>query len=167
MPKVTASNNLRCYIAGEFIGCASEIELPEIEMEMVEYESLGLYGTPEFPAGIQAMEATITWMSFDPLWAKAAADFTTAVNMQFRGSVEEYETVGRIAEVPLVITMRALFKKNPIGSFSKNEFGEFESELSPLYIKQSYGGETVLEFDAIANIYKVGGRDLLNSLLKV
>lgn len=167
MPKVTASNNLRCYIAGEFVGTASEIELPELEMEMVEYEALGLYGTPEFPAGIQAMEATITWLSFDPLWAKAAADFTTAVNMQFRGVVEEFETIGRMGETPLIVTMRGLFKKNPIGSFSKNEFGEFESELAPTYIKQVFGGEVILEYDAIANIYKVGGRDLLQSLLKV
>lgn len=167
MPKVTSGNNLRCYINGQFVGTASEIELPEIEMEMAEYEALGLYGTPEFPVGIQAMEATITWMSFDPLWAAAAADFAVAVNMQFRGVVEDYQTVGRVAETPLIITMRGLFKKNPLGSFSKNEMGEFESEIAPNYIKQVYGGETIFEYDAIANIYKVRGRDLLSSLLKV
>lgn len=162
--KITSSNNLRCYINGQFIGSAMEIELPEIEMEMAEYEALGLYGTPEFPVGVQAMEATITWLSFDPLWANAAAEFTTAVNMQFRGLVEEYQTVGRTESTALVITMRGLFKKNPIGSFSKNEMGEFESELSVNYIKQAYGGAVVLEFDAIANIYKANGRDLLGNL---
>ncbi len=167
MPKITTGNNLRTYIDGEFVGTASEIELPELEFEMSEYEALGLYGTPEFPTGIQAMEATITWLSFDPAWAKKAADFTVATNLQFRGIVEDYQTVGRTEVTPLNITMRGIFKKNPIGSFSKNENGEFESELAVSYIKQVYGGQVILEYDAIANIYKANGRDILNSLLSV
>ncbi len=164
MPKVTSGNNLRTYINGEFIGCASEVELPEIEFEMAEYEALGLYGTPEFPVGIQAMEATITWLSFDPAWAKQAADFTLATTLQFRGIVEDFTTIGRTETIPLIMTLRGIFKKNPIGSFSKNENGEFESEIAASYVKQVYGGEVILEYDAIANIYKANGRDLLGSL---
>lgn len=162
--KITTGNNMRVYVNALFVGSAMEIELPEIEMEMAEYEALGTYGTPEFPAGIQAMEATITWLAFDPQWATAAADFTTAANIQCRGLVEDYDTVGRTDTTPLVITMRGLFKKNPIGSFSKSENGEFESELAVSYIKQIYGNQTVLEYDAIANIYKANGRDLLSRL---
>lgn len=164
MPKVTASNNFRVYVNGEFVSCASEVELPEIELEMVEYEGLGNFGTPEFPTGIQALEASITWISFEPIWAKAAAEFTKAVKIQVRGQVDEFTSEGRTETTTLLVELAGLFKKNPLGSFSKNEFAEFESELAVHYVRQVFGGEEILLYDIVNNIYKANGTDLFGDV---
>lgn len=160
MPNIIYNANI--YLNGSNLAAqATELELPEIEPEMAEHEALGLYGTPVYPMGLQEMEATITWSSFYPEWARAAANFTQAVNLQARASVEIYEPSGRTAELPLLITMRGVFKKNPMGTYTQKEMAEFESDLSLTYIKQVFNGETMLECDVVANIYRVGGTDLL------
>jgi uncharacterized protein len=162
MPNLNVLSNANIYMEGNnFAGKAKEIELPEIELKMEEFDALGLYGTPELPNGIEPMEGTITWSSFYREVAEKVADFSKATNMQVRGSVEEFGTNGRSNIVPYVVTMRAIFKKNPLGSFATKELAEFESDISVYYVKQVYGGRTILEFDVFNNIYKVNGVDLL------
>ena len=160
MPTVVSNANI--YLNGNnFVGKAKEVELPEIEPTLEEHEAMGLYGSPEFPVGIEPMEATITWASFYPEWARAAADFFSSVDIQCRASVEDHQTNGRVATQPLIVQMRAIFKKNPLGKYTQKEMAEYESELSVSYVKQTYGREVILEFDALNNIYKVGGVDRL------
>jgi uncharacterized protein len=155
--------NANVYIDGRsFVGQAKSVELPEIELEMAEFEALGLFGTPELVVGIQPLEATIEWSSFYPDLAKVAADFSEAVKIELRGSVEEFNTQGRSSVTPYKVMMRATFKKNPMGSFTQKEMAEFESELSVYYIKQSFGSEVLLEVDVFNNIYKTAGKDLLS-----
>jgi uncharacterized protein len=162
MASANVLSNANIYIDGRsFVGKAKSVELPEIELEMAEFEALGMFGTPELPVGIQPIEATIEWSSFYPEVAKVAADFSKAVALELRGSVEEYNTQGRGPITPYKVMMRAVFKKNPLGSFTQKEMAEFESDLAIYYIKQSFGSEVILEVDVFNNIYKAGGKDLL------
>jgi len=155
-------SNANIYMNGNnFVGRAKEIELPDIELTLSEQESLGIFGTPEYVDGIEPLEATITWDSFYPEWARLAADFTRAVELQVRASVETYGQTGRESTTALVTTMRAIFKVNPLGTYSQKEQAEFESELAVHYVKQVFGREVIVEFDAHNNIYKAGGVDLL------
>lgn len=160
MPNIISNANV--YLNGNnLVGRAKEVELPEVEATTVEHEALGLYGTVEYPVGIEPMKMTITWASFYPEWAEPAADFWQSVEVQVRTQVEDFQPTGRIATVPLIVTVRGMFKTNPLGSFSQKEEAEFESTISATYVKQVLGRNTILEYDAIANIYRVNGRDRL------
>ena len=59
--EVNRVTNANVYLNGNsLLGRAREIELPEVTHQMAEHEGMGLYGSPEFPSGLEAMEASIT-----------------------------------------------------------------------------------------------------------
>lgn len=68
------------------VGMATEVNLPDIEFEVDEDARVGLFGIVPAIAGIQAMECTITFDSWDEIWAKSVANFRKRVELQFRGS---------------------------------------------------------------------------------
>ena len=54
--------NANVYKRGvSFAGKAKEITLPDVSFIANEYKSLGLFGTPKLPDGLEAMEATFIW----------------------------------------------------------------------------------------------------------
>jgi P2 family phage contractile tail tube protein len=58
--------------------------------------------------------------------------------------------------------MTVQFKDFPTGAFKQQENAEFESPLNVLYIRVEVGGQPIVEFDPLANIYKVDGVDVLS-----
>ncbi|EAT6972200.1 phage major tail tube protein, partial [Salmonella enterica] len=50
-----------------------------------------------------------------------------------------------------------------LGTFKQNENPEFSSAFGCTYIKQVVDGETLLELDYLANIFRVNGTDQLNA----
>ena len=82
--------------------------------------------------------------------------------MQCRSSIETYGAQGRIQEVSLVTFLTVMFKKNPLGTYKQHDNAEFGSSFSATYIKQVVDGDEVLELDYMANIFRVGGEDMLS-----
>jgi len=93
---------------------------------------------------------------------KVANPFT-AVEVQLRGSLETYSNSGRIAQVPVVAYLTGVFKKFPLGGFKQHDNVEAETTMSVTYCKLEIDGQAILEVDALANIYKAGGVDLLET----
>lgn len=154
--------NCNIYMNGRsLLGKAEEIDLPEIKTIMSEHKSLGMFGKVEFPSGFDKLEGKIKFNSFYPDVMLAAANPFNTVQLQARGSVNTYTSAGRTAELPLVALMTATFKKFPLGKFKQNDNVELEHEIAVFYVKQTLGGVDVVEFDALANIFKVGGLDQL------
>ena len=65
-------------------------------------------------------------------------------------------------QVPLATFLTVMFKKNPLGTFKQHDNAEFGSGFSATYIKQVIDGDEVLELDYLANIFRVGGEDMLS-----
>jgi hypothetical protein len=82
--------------------------------------------------------------------------------LQCRSSIETYGAQGRIQEVSLVTFLTVMFKKNPLGTYKQHDNAEFGSSFSATYIKQVVDGDEVLELDYMANIFRVGGEDMLS-----
>ena len=89
------------------------------------------------------------------------ADPFTAIQLQVRASVETYGSQGRTLQVPMVCHLTGTFSEDSLGAFKQHEPVDLPSTMSVTYIKQVIDGEEVLEIDVMANIYKVGGVDLL------
>jgi P2 family phage contractile tail tube protein len=156
-------NNANLYIDGNcLLGRAEEFKLPTIKAKMSEHKAVGMVGGIDLPMGFEKMEGEVKWNSFyRDVWLKLLDPFTP-VQLQARGSLETHASQGRIRQVPYVVMLTARFTEVPAGDFKQNDKAEFVSKFSCTYMKQIVDGQDVLEFDAMANIYKIGGVDKLD-----
>jgi P2 family phage contractile tail tube protein len=160
---VNRLTNANVYINGNsFLGKAEEIDLPKITAKMAEHKALGMQGVVELPAGFDKMEARIKWNSMYPDIMSLMANPYKTHALQCRSSMEVYTASGRTAEQPVVCFMRGTFKEIPTGNFKQHDNVEMESRLSVTYVKVEVNGVAKIEFDALANIYKVDGIDILS-----
>lgn len=156
--------NGNVYIDGNnYLGAAKEIDLPKVVQVMAEYSGLGLAGKIELPSGIEKMESKITWNSFFPEVFKKIGDPSAAMEMQIRGNLEDWSSGGRGNQQPYVCYMTATQKELNFGSFKQHENVEHETNYSVYYVKLEVNGESIIEFDAMANIYKVNGTDIMET----
>lgn len=154
--------NANVYVDGNsLLGKVEECKLPEIKMIMAEHKALGMQGKMEFPSGVDKMEATFKWNSLYPdVLAKVANPFQ-AVSVQLRGSLETWAQSGRISQGQVVAYLTGTFSKFPAGGFKQHDNVENENTMSVTYCKVEIEGREIIEFDAMANIYKADGVDLL------
>lgn len=161
---VNKITNANVYVDGNNLaGKAKEIDLPTLKTTMAEHKGLGMAGSIELPSGWDKMEGKIMWTSYYADVMKKVANPFKTVSMQVRNSVESYNSSGRSAETPMVTFLTVQFKEFPSGSFKHQEDANFESAINVLYLRQEVGGEVIIEFDPLANIYKVDGVDLLEN----
>lgn len=154
--------NANIYMDGaSLLGRAEEVNLPSIVYKMVEHKALGMVGTMEFFAGIEKMESKIKWNSYYPETMKKMGNPFKNVDIQVRGSLEEYGAPGRSDENPVVCYMKAAPKTFPMGNYKQHDNVEIESNLAVYYCKMEIDGVAIIEIDVLANIYKVDGVDLL------
>ena len=161
--QVNTLHNANIYIDGvSKLGQADELKLPTVKFKLVERKAVGMVGTIKLASGIEALEGEVKWGSFyADVWAKVLNPFSP-VEMQVRGSLETHASNGRIAQVPYVVFLTAMFYEVPMGDFKQNDAAEFSSKFHANYMKQRVNGQDILEVDAMANIYKVNGVDQLD-----
>ncbi|MDF0606629.1 phage major tail tube protein [Neisseriaceae bacterium TC5R-5] len=160
--EVNRITNANVYLNGNsLLGRAEEIKLPDITAIMQEHKALGMVGKIELPAGFEKLEGEIKWNSFYKDVARLMANPFKSAQLQCRSNIETYGAQGRIQEVSLVTFLTVMFKKNPLGTFKPLDNAEFSASFSATYIKQVVDGEEVLELDYLANIFRVGGEDVL------
>lgn len=159
---VNRITNANIYVDGaNLLGRAEEVTLPEVKMKMSEHKALGMIGTMEFPSGIEKLEAKIKWNSwYADVWALVSNPYK-AVQLMVRASIEAYGSTGRTSESPLVTFVVGQFKNIPLGTFKQHDNAEFESQMTVTAVKQINNGVVVLEYDALANIFRSNGVDLL------
>jgi P2 family phage contractile tail tube protein len=156
--------NANVYVDGvNFLGRAEEVNLPDMKFKMSEHKALGMFGTFELPSGVEKLEAKIKWNSAYPDALRKSSDPFTAVQLQIRGSLETYVGGARTSQVPYVVYLTGTFKNAPTGNFKQHDNVELESMFNVTYMKQEIDGADIVEFDVMANIYKVDGVDKLNT----
>lgn len=160
--QINRVTNANVYINGtNHLGRVQEMELPVVKQKMAEHKALGMVGTVEFFAGLEKMEAKLTWNSFYADAMVAAADPTKTVQLQVRSSLETYDSTGRTAQVPVVVFLTAQYKDFPLGNFKQHDNVELVSMLSVTAFRLEIDGQSILEIDVLANVYKVNGTDVL------
>jgi P2 family phage contractile tail tube protein len=160
--KVNRITNANIYLdGGSQLGRTEEIKLPDVAMKMVEHKALGMVGSIELPAGIEKMTGEIKWSSFYREVMAKVADPYSFLALQVRANVESYNSQGRLEQVPLVAFLTVAFTKFPLGTFKQQDNAEFTSPYSCYYIRVVMDGVDIVEFDALSNIHKANGNDLL------
>jgi P2 family phage contractile tail tube protein len=127
---------------------------------MVDHKGLGMFGTAEFPAGIEKMEAKIKWISVYEQVMLGISIFQSH-QFQIRASKEQYTSQGRTAELPFVGLMTAQFKEGGPLNFKQHEQVDFPMTLVVYHCEYYIAGVQYLLYDALANIYTINGIDQL------
>lgn len=159
---VNRLTNANIYLDGKsMLGRAEEVNLPMIKHILSEHKALGMIGKVELWSGVDKLEAKIKWNSFYADVHKKFANPFRALNLQIRSSLEVYNSQGRTQQQPVVVFLTGSSKDFPTGNFKQHDNVELESNLTVTYVKLVVNGETILEFDVLANIFKAAGEDVM------
>ncbi len=157
--------NANVYKRGvSFAGKAKEITLPDVSFIANEYKSLGLFGTPKLPDGLEAMEATFIWGALYPEVLSEAANPFSAVPLQIRAAQETFNSFGRVGTEKVLIDLSGTFSKFPLGAYRPGEALSCETTMQVSYFRMQIGKQVVAECDVLANIYRVNGINLLSDV---
>lgn len=159
---VNSLTNANVYADGaSWLGRASEVQVPEVAYKYADHEALGMVGSTELFAGIDKMETTITWNSLYPDTIKKMSNPNQPVKLQVRGSMRIENSAGLVDEQPVVVFLTCTAKNIPGMNFKQHENVTLESKLNTTYFRMEVDGEAIVEFDVMANIFKVGGVDIM------
>lgn len=159
--KVNRLTNANVYVNGTSqLGKAEEINLPEIVFKQSEHKAVGMIGMFELFSGIEKMEASIKWNAVYPDVMKEFADPRKALKLQVRGNLENYNSGGLSEEQSYIAYITGQPKNFPGGNFKQSDNVEMTSKMTITAYKLEVDGVTVMEYDALANIYSVDGVDM-------
>lgn len=160
--QVNSVTNANIYAdGGSWIGRAKEVQVPEIAYKFVDHEALGMVGMTELFAGIDKMEVTIQWNSMYADVLKKAANPNQPIRLQVRSNLRVESSAGLVDEQPVAIFLTCRPKNMPGFNFKQHENVEAESKLNVTAYRLEINNEIIVEIDVLANIFKVGGVDLL------
>jgi len=159
---VNKVTNAMIYLDGEgMLGRAEEVTCPEISAKMTDHKGLGMVGETEFPSGLQKMSAKIKWGGIYKEVMKKTHDVHTAMRIQVRANVENFEGLSRVGQESAAIYMTVAPKKAGGMVFKPQDNVEREDEFNVTAYKLEIGGEEIIHVDVMAMIWRVNGVDKL------
>lgn len=152
--RIVKFENAAVWLDGiSLVGHVSELELPSLEWETVEHETLAFRGMSEYPQRMSALEATLTWADYSSDLANAASDPWSATRLQIRAAYGDYDGGSRVRNTFQIIDLSGRFKTNMLGTLTQGEM-ERESVMAVDYVKEVYNGQLVIEFGVNPPIYR-------------
>jgi len=164
MIEISKVFNARVYIDGiDFIAKAEEVDLPKVKFKFADTKALGLYMDSELPTGLDKLEARLKFNSIYPEFISLAADPFTVRTVIVRAPFQVWTQQGVVKTAPLKAELRGFFKEWDSGKSKKADTTEAEATMSVIYYKLEVDNKEVIEIDAINNIYKIKGKDILQN----
>ena len=160
--EINRLTNALLWIDGKnYLGKIEEVNLPAPKYKMAEYKALGLQGVMEYYSGIDKMEMKLKINAPYKDLMRNIGNPLVKYKMMLRASLESYASGTRIGEIPYVVYVTASPKDFPLGNFKQNDNVELEMNFSVFAVKLEIGGEKLYEIDQEANVFIVGGLDIL------
>lgn len=160
--KINRLTNANVYLdGGSLLGRVSEFNAPKVNAKMAEHSALGMIGSVEYFAGIDKLEGSIKWTAYYGSEMRKFANFFKPIRIQVRGSLEQYQGGGKVAEIPATIFLTIQPKNFPLGDYKQHDNVDLQTDYACTYCRLEIDGNVEMEIDVEANIYKVNGEDLL------
>jgi P2 family phage contractile tail tube protein len=165
MPNIEKVLNANVYVNGNnFLGKAREVRLPTISVQKTEHRPLGTFATIALPQGIERMEMSIIFETFNADVFKKTNPFA-AVDLAVRAVQQEYDAHGNLVTNKQVrIFAKGSFRSAELGNISAQEPGTRTLTFDLNYYKLVIEGLIIHEIDPLNSIYIVNGEDLLASV---
>lgn len=157
--KITQGN---AYLNGKsLLGKVESVDLPDLKFIFEEHKAMGMVAKLDLPTmGVDKLEGKIKFNSLYPDVAVEMSPFGYT-QLQVRSSINEHSADGIIRQRSLVTTLSMCPKDWKFGKVEQHKNVDKEIDISVIYIKQMLDGKEIIEFDALANILKIGGKDML------
>lgn len=156
------------YVNGNSaLGQIEELTLPAIKHKMTEHKALGLYGTMEFPSGLELMELSLKFNSIYPDRLGTLSDPTRAHSFMIRGELAKYSGAQKTGSSALSVTMEATVKEVSGMSFKQGEKVTVDVMLSVYSCKLEIDRNAVYEFDVPNNVLRADNLDVLATYRRI
>jgi P2 family phage contractile tail tube protein len=154
--------NFNMYANGQdYLGRIKEFMIEDPKFKTADHSAIGLFGTLEFPTGMDKLTGSLTWASQYDTKALFANPFVN-IKVQIRGSLETYDSTGRTTEVPYEIDATLAIINNTGVNARQHENMEPKQSFNLYYIKEQINGVDITEIDVMKNIFNVSGSDVLS-----
>jgi len=110
------------------------------------------------------IEAKIKWASIYSEILNLANSPFTSHSFQVRGSLDQYTSQGRTAQLPVVYLMTGVFKDPGTLTFHHHENVDTTSTVTVYHSELYVSGSQIHLYDVLANIFVVNGVDQLAQL---
>jgi P2 family phage contractile tail tube protein len=128
---------------------------------MVDYKGLGMIGDLELWAGIDKMESTIKWASYDPSVLIQIVNPLSARYVMIMGNISSYTSGGVAAQIPVIYIMGGVFSDPGNAMVKKMEQSELSSKISVYHAEEYIAGVQTFKYDIFSNTYIANGVDIL------
>lgn len=172
MTQIVKLRNAAIYLEGTgYVGAASEIELPSLTYVMEDHDGLGMLGRIETPQGLDKMEGSITWNTWQERAYASMLDGSGMKLLQIRAQLTNFSAGSQFILGGYQASMRVFFKEIPLGGTIQQQQGSTPQTAFAVHAcRLVTDGREVLNYDPMANILRVNGRDLAarqNSIMGV
>lgn len=146
------------------VGHCEEFNIPEIETQMIEHETLGSIGVMKLPRrGLSALEGSMMMSFADPEFLSITSNPRKAAVFQVHSKLDVSNALGLDEEnsTTIVTHVTALFSKSAFPG-AKKEAGKHSADFTVTRLMQRdiKSSTPIVEIDLFANIYKVNGEDV-------
>jgi P2 family phage contractile tail tube protein len=146
-------SNARVYIEGiEATGLCESFELPTVEVEQIEYSSLGMVGMIELPASIGKLEAKAIWLHQPPEISTLMHNPVVTSQIQIRSDQAIFNSLGAPVSGLYTAIIRGRPKEMMGGNFTKGEGVKPETTFAVDFYSLAVNGSLVLEIDVMNNV---------------
>lgn len=160
IPKVLKNFNL--FVDGYgFAGRVDEVTPPKLAIKADEYQAGGMDAPADIDIGMEKLEASFSVFEHDPvIYRQFGLLDGTQVNVKFRGAQQGSDGV----VVPMVVTLRGLYKELDGGNWKAGEKGSLKATISCRYYKLEIDGSAVVEIDVDNMTRVINGTDQLAAI---
>lgn len=159
--QINSLSNLNVYLAGvSLLGRAAEIKIPQPKGMRADYRGLGMFGKLKIPTGMEALEGSIKWSSFD---ASTLGQLSVTQMSQFSalGDLQTLTAFGETLEQPVIYNFTGLPQDLGPITAKAQELVEYTTTFDVYHVELYVGGVQLYLYDVFSNQYIVGGADQL------
>ncbi|WP_392565134.1 phage major tail tube protein [Utexia brackfieldae] len=145
-----------------YIGEAESITLPKLTQKLESYRGAGMPGAVKINLGLDddALELEFTMGGLVPALTKKLGGSISSTSLRFAGAFQQDDSEEYI-KYEVEVTGR--LKDEDSGEKKQGENTQIKYSMAAVYYKLTVDGEEVLEIDIINMVYKVNGKDILES----
>jgi len=159
---VSSLFNANVYLNGnDLLGRAAEVEIPQPKQLMQEYRGMGMIGRMEIPVGMDKLDATIKWSSFDlQILINTTASLANAT-ISVMGDVQVLSSAGVSADLPAIMNMTGIIHDPGPLIIKAQANTEFSTKMTVWHVETYLEGLQVYLYDVMSNQFIVNGVDQL------
>ena len=150
--------NFRVFNDGQdYLGVASEVELPKLKMAGEEYRGAGQLAPVDIDLGLEKLEMTTT---YGGIVVGVLRQFgLTRVDGAMLRFVGAYQGDQLLSGTAAELVVRGRHMEIDPGSAKAGDDTEWKVQSTLAYMKWTLNGTVEVEIDVLNNVYRIGGED--------